>query len=741
MGPYRKHLSKWLLVFLLAMGISAAWLVMDGNRVESMEADDGNRVKFRTNEDRLEIYENETWKPFFVKGVNIGATLPGHYPGELPIKKEDYLRWFAMIDEMGANVIRVYTILPPDFYTALVEFNRSKEGSPLYLMQGVWSPEELLIEKKNAFLPEIREQFLQEIRDAVGAVYGEVTLPERHGKASGTYSANAGEYLVGWHIGTEWEPLMVNKTNQLHQGMAPYQGEFFRAKPGAAPFESWLAEMVDTVAREESRFGWQHPVAFTNWVTTDPLNHPGEPLYHEDLVGVDPTRIEAVGWYAGYFAAYHVYPYYPDLFRYEDGLKTVKNDEGQIDTYKGYLRKLKEHHAGMPILVTEFGVPSSWGLAHLGPLGRDQGGHSEKRQGEINAQLLREIHQEGYAGAILFAWQDEWFKKTWNTMDFEIPADRRALWLNVLTNEKLFGVLGMHAGKEAVLAIDGDKADWEALDPAEKQKLDVSVPGFEEIWMTHDEAYVYILAELKKPFQPGAELLSLGVDTLPGGNRHASQLGDLTLDEGLEVLVQLGDEQESQILIASNYDFHTRLYGKRYGMIPVPEEAMRDDSGLFLPWKLAVGLSMEPPDSKAFYPMEEVVVGKLRRGTTDWEDPAYHSLAAWETKGNLVELRIPWMLLGFTDPSSLQVMSYHDAGKAFQTETTKGIRLLPWIQSAEGGKTLPAGEADRPYPFTRLPRYSWEPWDQVQYQERRKQSYFDMQQAFQRIDQPATERK
>jgi hypothetical protein len=721
----------------LAIAISSVWWAFDGNRVESMETADGIRVKFRTNGDQLEVFEKQSWKPFFAKGINIGASLPGHFPGELPITKEDYLRWFAMMDEMGANVLRVYTIHPPEFYEALVEYNRGKDGDPLYLMQGIWSPEELLIEKQDAFLPEIRDQFRQEIRDAVAAVYGEATLPEKSGKASGKYRANAGAYLIGWHVGTEWDPVMVNKTNQLHQGTEPYSGSFFRAKQEAAPFESWLAEMVDLVAQEESRYGWQHPISFTNWVTTDPLEHPGEPLYHEDLVSVDPTHIEPVDWEAGYFASYHVYPYYPDLFRYDKNLQTVRNDAGEIDSYKAYLRRLKQHHDNMPILVTEYGVPASWGTAHLGPLGRDQGGHSEQRQGEIDAQLLREIHAEGYAGAILFVWQDEWFKKTWNTMAFELPADRRSLWLNVLTNEKLFGVLGMHAGKEGVLAIDGEKEDWEKLDEAERKRVDhASAPGFEEIWMTHDEAYLYILAQLEKPFQPESEVLSLGIDTLPGGNRHAAQLGDLVLDEGLETLVRLGSESESQILIASNYDFHTRLYGKRYGMLPVSEEGMRDDSGLFVPWKLAVGLEMEPPDSKAYYPMEEVVVGNLRRGTTDWDDPAYNSLAAWETKDNIVELRIPWMLLGFTDPSSLQVMSYQDEGREFHTETTKGIRLLPWIQQADGGNTLAANASGHPYPLSRLPKYSWEPWEEVRYHERKKQSYFAVQKAFQEIDQP-----
>lgn len=732
-GTRKSRLGWACLVAILAIGFSTLWWVWGANRVESMETTNGIQLKFRTSKDNIEVYQNQKWQPFFVKGVNLGASLPGHFPGELPITKEDYTRWFAMIDEMGANVIRVYTIHSPAFYEALVEYNRKKQGEPLYLMQGIWSPEELLIEKKDAYLPEIREQFRQEIHDAVGAVYGDITIPEKPGKASGTYRANAGPYLIGWHMGTEWDPVMVQKTNERHKGTAPYQGTHFSGSPQASPFENWLAEMVDTVAQQESQYGWQHPMTFTNWVTTDPLPHPGEPIYHEDMVSVDPTHVRPVQWQAGYFASYHVYPYYPDFFRYDTALRQVKNAAGQIDTYKAYLRQLKAHHRDLPVMVTEFGVPASWGTAHLGNLGRNQGGHTEKRQGEIDRDLMREIHEEGYAGGILFVWQDEWFKNTWNTMRFELPEDRRSLWLNVLTNESLFGVLGMYPSKEGVLAIDGDKADWDKLKPEEKQRLDVKAPGFSELWMTHDEGYVYMLAKLDKAFDPKAEKLYLGVDTTPGGNRHGAELGSLKLDEGLETLIALGQDKESEIRIASNYDFHTRLYGKRYGMMKFEEQDMKDDSGVFKPWKLAVGLAMEPPDSKQYHPLEEVVVGHLARGTTKPDDPAYNSLAAWQAKGNVVELRIPWMLLGFTDPSSLQVMSYQEQAKSFRTETTKGIRLLPWIVDRQSGKAVGWEQTNEPYPVSALPRYSWAPWEQVSYHERLKQSYSIMKDVYHQI--------
>ena len=56
------------------------------------------------------------WKEFYVKGVNIGAALPGYWFTEFPEDKEVYLDWFEKIGEMNANSIRVYTLLPHQFY-------------------------------------------------------------------------------------------------------------------------------------------------------------------------------------------------------------------------------------------------------------------------------------------------------------------------------------------------------------------------------------------------------------------------------------------------------------------------------------------------------------------------------------------------------------------------------------------------------------------------------------------------
>ena len=67
----------------------------------------------------------------------------------------------------------------------------------------------------------------------------------------------------------------------------------------------------------------------------------------------------------------------------------------------------------MPLLISEFGVPTSRGIARYQPDGMHHGGHNEDEQGEILQRLFTSIKEAGAAGGITFAWADEWFKSNW----------------------------------------------------------------------------------------------------------------------------------------------------------------------------------------------------------------------------------------------------------------------------------------------------------------------------------------
>ncbi|MCA0971401.1 hypothetical protein LCM20_12420 [Halobacillus litoralis] len=666
--------------------------------VESEELEDGTKLKFRTNEEKVEVYKDGQWSPLFVKGMNVGATLPGHFPGELPMTKDQYLEWFEMMDGMGVNTLRVYTIHEPVFYEALVEYNRSHSDDPLYFMQGIWSPVELMKETENARDPDVTKAFKKEIKDAIGAVYGDIKIPEENGKASGAYNADASPYLLAWHIGTEWSPQMVESTNEKSSDDPAFRGSYFKAAESASPFESWLAELLNYTAALEAERGWEHPMTITNWVTTDPLDHPTEPHKMEDMVSVDPTKIEVNNWRAGYFASYHAYPYYPDFFKTTDKYNHVKNEQGKVDTYKGYLQDLKAYHEGMPIMITEFGVPSSRGNAHFGPLGRDQGGHSEQMQGELNADLLNQIDQEEYAGAVLFSWQDEWFKKTWNVMPFT-NMDRNPFWYNVLSAETSYGVLGMYPGKHGVLQMDGELLDWKELEDVETFETPLGT------WsMTHDEGYLYLSGRLLEPLSPETEPFYIGADTINGGTK---QMAGQSFSEGFETMVRLGKKENSEVLIAEDYDFHQRLYEHA--------SATKEAEG-FHSWKLITNYQRTNPATDQLLPFEEAEVGGLERGVD------------WEVKGRQIEVRIPWALLGFADPSTKQVARYGppvEGEKKLYFSKIEGIHLVPM----GAGDLVSEGEVKvEDFPF-----YTWDPWQQVEYQVEIKKSYQLMKQAFQQL--------
>ncbi|MEA2120651.1 hypothetical protein, partial [Halovibrio sp. HP20-50] len=80
------------------------------------------------------------------------------------------------------------------------------------------------------------------------------------------------------------------------------------------------------------------------------------------------------------------------------------------------------------------------GRTHTGPMGMHQGMVSEKEQGEFIQRMFEDMLDTNYMGGLIFTWQDEWFKRTWNTMDFDNP-NRRPYWSNAQTSEQQFGLL------------------------------------------------------------------------------------------------------------------------------------------------------------------------------------------------------------------------------------------------------------------------------------------------------------
>ena len=658
------------------------------------------------------IFTNGKWQKKFLKGVNIGAGKPGAFPGDLAITKEDYLRWFKYIGEMNAEVIRVYTTLRPEFYDALYLYNKTAK-KPLYLLQGVWVKEEDITELKDAYADEerIKSEFIKDASELVDIIHGNAILPERRGFASGEYKSDVSGYVIGWILGIEWDPDFVEGTDKNNPDKNSYEGKYVYTS-NASPFEAFLCQVGDKVIEYEAgKYSMARPLSYSNWPTTDMLKHPNEPLAEEDAATVNLEHIKPrENFEPGVFASYHIYPYYPDFMNYQKEYTAFKDDSGKVDTYKAYLRDLINRHT-MPVLVAEFGVPSSRGMTHVNVnMGYNQGKLSEQEQGIIGEMLLEDIYEEGYCGGLVFTWQDEWFKRTWNTMDFDLP-DRRPFWSNPQTNEQQFGLLAFDPGEsESICYVDGDVDDWKGDNP-------LQTSNNVKLYVKSDEKYVYLMANMDQ-FDFNKDTLAIPIDTIDGqGNKVGSN--HLEFSRPADFVILINGRQNSRIVVDAYYDAFQYMYGKQLGMIKINPLFENKGSGIFNREYLCLSKEMLLPQDKTTIPFSKYETGLLTYGNANPKDSNFDSLSDFCVKDNKVEIRVPWQMLNVMDPSTRSIMDDIYLNKGFVSRKVDGIYF-------GAGLTDQNETIDMDF-------YSWETWLEPTYHERLKASYYILQNAFDRI--------
>ncbi len=680
----------------------------------------GPRVPARVAGERFEVSMAGEWRPFYVKGVNLGAALPGRFPSQFPLDDTTYARWFALIAGANANAVRLYTVFPPALYRALQRWNEAHPDHALWLVHGVWAEPP---PGGDYDAPRWRAELRAEMRRAVDVVHGRARVAARPGHAWGRYEADVSDHVLGFVLGREWEPASIAKYNRKATGRRAYSGRFLAVDSGT-PADAWLAAQCDyLLAYEWDTYRAQRPIAYTSWPTLDPLHHPTEASlaeeqvlrrrygyppnprlkeYDNDVESLDAMLVRTTpADLAGYFAAYHAYPYYPDF---------MSLDSGYTSHYFGYLLDLKRHHAGRAVLIAEYGVPSSRGVSHLQPEGMDHGGHDEAQMAALDVRLTREIREAGLAGGIVFSWLDEWFKHTWVTIDLERPSERTRLWHNAMDAEQYYGLLGEDAGDSTTTAEPGgDPGRWRALSAIERSDAGALRAGA-------DASYLYLALD-------GAPVLDstryvVGIDTYRSDRGEARLPGvSVVSDVGFEFALVLNDTSDAQLLVTRSYNPYLAA---RPGTGPTALDALYNAAAtgdvsrtggewdsLFVAtnrWRIG-------RDGRTF-PARGVNRGRLRYGRAEST-----TLADWwvDRAAGIIEVRLAWGLLNVTDPSSRHVLRRIGPRETFETAVTDGFRFgVAMIARGSGALRtwLPAHAT-----------YAWPTWEEPVWHERLKPVY------------------
>ncbi|MDZ7780498.1 MAG: tetratricopeptide repeat protein [Gemmatimonadota bacterium] len=738
---------------------------------------DSLELRARTAGERFEVLTPEGWRPFYIKGVNLGAALPGRYPSQFP-DSITYARWIEGMAEMNANVVRLYTIHPPAFYQALSDWNETNPERALWLIHGAWTG----LPPDHDFSGEpFESEFFEEMRRVVDVLHGRASIEYRPGHAWGHYTADVAPWTLAYILGREWEPFSALAYDSIQGGRSGFEGRYVRVEGGNA-MDAWMGKAVEEiVAYETDTYRAQRPVAYTNWPTLDPLSHPSETTveeemairrafgedpgmrpreYENDAISLDATRIRPTNRFrAGYFASFHAYPYYPDFMILSERYAESRSTMGP-SRYAGYLRDLKEHHRGMPLVISEYGVPASLGNAHLQPQGWHHGGLTEAEMAEVDRRLTLELAETGMAGGVLFAWIDEWFKQNWVALEFELPQDRNRLWYNRLDAEQHYGLWAIDAAPpfEGQRLPDRREA-WEDVDPLYRTP-ELTVRA------SHDAAYLWLLVETPDRAPSDTTLVGFDVfDAEAGDFRWPGRVGE-RLPVGLEfVLRATGDEvrvmadpPSNPFRLAEVGQGATGLTGRRVSFENPPEGLFhaRVDQRFNLPY-------YTEPNDDGRYDSLRVVVNRRRftRDSTEYLAAGYDrgilpSGAApdgfWERSadGSTLEVRIPWLLLNVTDPSSRTVLqgpgdanardaylgpdgrwSLRDGVTAWPdsvfgalgTEQVDDIGIVAAVRG--NGRTLRVPDREG-----ETARFSWPTWESPEWVERSRPAYETMKEVF-----------
>ncbi len=706
----------------------------------------------RTDEDTIYMKQNGKYTPYEIRGVDMGVGIPGEWATDFSIDEETYLRWFSQIQELGANTIRVYTILHDDFYNAFFKYNAEREKmgrEPLYMLHGVWVNDYILNSHRDAYDDEFFKTLKDDCRTLVDVLHGKISLSLSYGnKGSGSYRKDVSQWVIGYIIGVEWETSIVTYTNQNSYDKTGYKGKYLQTTEDATPFETMLCEAGDKMIEYESkRYKQQRLLAFSNWSTTDPFVYPiTVTSYRLKTAVLNVEHIKTTdSFISGYFASYHIYSYYPDYLQTiletknytEEFLKKkydilhynnlkyrisllkgpkiedyLKNEDyvdslGRTNTYIAYLKALNRFH-NIPVVISEYGVTTGRGIAQQDKnTNRNQGHMNEQEQGQALIDCYKDIKDAGCAGSCVFSWQDEWFKRTWNTM-YAVDLDNTPYWSDYQTNEQFFGLLSFDPGEEkSVCYVDGDISEW-----TEKDKVTKS--GDMDLSMKYDEKFLYFLVH-KNNFDPENDTLYLPIDTNPKIGSTYCENYDVSFERASDFLMVINGRENSRIEVQERYEALRSTYANEYYAIDPYVDPPKKDSPVFK--KIYMPLRVED-----VLPQEDIVpkvpvgekfeTGKLRYGNANPDAEDFDSLSDFIFSGDYVEIRIPWQLLNFSNPS--EMMIHDDYYECYGIENLNIDKMYVGIGSSENAE----------YRLKMSP-FALKGWGKtVTYHERLKKSYY-----------------
>jgi len=641
------------------------------------------------------IFKGDDETPLLLRGVEVSAFVPGQSYWELGADKADYLRWFGYIQEMGATVIYASDVMHSDFYNALYTFNTTNEKY-LMLIQGVGGT--------------YREDLSQSMRRVIDIIHGNrIDLLNRNGIQ--IFLRDISTWVAGFVIGADWNPDTIAYINNNVDMPDSFDGRFFSTGESANRFEAMLAQVMDTATSYETRrFKTQRPISFISNPMIDFLEY--ETFYAAQLrkfVQIDHENIiPSENMQAGTFSACRLF-YLADDFmslitaEQRDDIAHLLEGLNTSCDFNGYLDLLVRYHT-MPVVAVGFSISSG-----RMPTRMNVSAYNERQQGEALAAISMRLEALGWAGNIISSWQDNWKRRTWNAA-FATDTWRNQYWHNLQSLSQGYGLMSFDPGAyNRPVFVDGNADEWN--DSHHIHECDgISIYAKQSV----QGLYLLIRGEGVNPSSP----LYLPINVTPkSGTSHYEHL---TFAQPSDFLLKVDGVANTRLMVNMRYNatfmrFHEEKTGENpFAFVPhrwesefVPIMSALQNTQIFAAGEL---------DTLAQRRLLSWETGLLTHGVNNPNHSDFNSLADFSFGDNLVEIRLPWMLLNFFDPSTMRI---HD--DYFDNFGVEGLSI----------NNIYIGVAHKNSSHVAMSPIQLQPWrGNLQFHERLKLSYFIMQETW-----------
>ena len=300
---------------------------------------------------------------------------------------------------------------------------------------------------------------------------------------------------------------------------------------------------------------------------------------------------------------------------------------------------------------------------------------------------------------------------------YAVNLKRTPYWSDYQTNEQYFGLLSFDPGtKQSVCYVDGDNSEWKDADVvAERDNMQLS--------MKYDEKFIYFMVK-KDGLNIDSDKLYIPLDITPKSGSSYYKDKNLLFDRAVDFIIEIEGKNNSRVRVQERYEVLRSNYSENvyefnaYLKNNIPSK----DSPRFTNIDMILQTATPLLYNNQQAPAEVFETGKLTYGNANPSDADFNSLADFMAGDGFVEIKLPWQLLNFSDPSLMTI--HDDYYEHYGIEYIKADTI--WAGLAEQNGSPRRAE---------LKPFGLKGWNNhVTYHERLKSSYYVLQKIWRNQD-------